>query len=87
MDKQLKEENLKLMRENIELRADIRKQFTPEELKALHSIIEYASKDLTIEDEPLLDILYEKTNIQKLITENGLVSSKDQIFNHPLSHH
>lgn len=47
-------------------------EFTKEELIALHNIIEYACKDLTLDDEPLLDILYEKT--RTLDYENIMLS-------------
>ena len=42
--------------------------FTLSELEALKNIIEYASKDITTDDEPLINILYEKISdeIKKL---------------------
>lgn len=34
--------------------------FSQEELQALKNIIQYANKDITPDDEPLIDVLYEK---------------------------
>jgi len=35
-------------------------QFTKEELKALLKLVQYACKDICVEDEPLLDQVYKK---------------------------
>jgi hypothetical protein len=37
--------------------------FTQEELEALYTILSYASESISSEDEPLLDILFEKIKI------------------------
>ena len=34
--------------------------FTDKELTALYNILEYASKDISLEDEPLLNVLWDK---------------------------
>jgi len=46
--------------EFINFLSELQPMFTIEELKALYKIVEYAAKDLTIEDEPLLDSIIEK---------------------------
>jgi hypothetical protein len=37
--------------------------FSPEELQAVINLIEYAMKDITISDEPLVEIVYNKFKV------------------------